>query len=65
MREKQYDDLKVQLSKTFEQHKPINLIKENLKDIGESAIQKAHILETAISLVAVYFSKKIKPNNTH
>lgn len=58
-RDNQYADLKMQLSKTFNHYKPINLIKENIKDIGGSAIQNTHILETAISLVGGYFSKKI------
>jgi hypothetical protein len=58
-RENQYADLKLQLSKTFEYYKPINVIKENIKDIGSFAILKANILETAISLVGGYFSKKI------
>ncbi|MBZ9650912.1 hypothetical protein [Psychroflexus montanilacus] len=55
----QFTDLKKQLSKTVDDYKPVNIIKEVVKDLGGSAIQKNNILETPISLMGGYFLKKI------
>lgn len=58
-RKNQYAALKAQMTQTYEHYKPSNLIKENIKSLGGSAIQKTNLIETAISLVGGYFSKKI------
>lgn len=58
-RKNQYADLNAQMTQTYQYYTPANLIKENIKSLGGSALQKTNLIETAIGLLGSYFSKKI------
>ena len=58
-RKNQYADLKAQITQTYQHYTPSNLIKENIKSLGGSALQKTNLIETALSLLGGYFSKKL------
>lgn len=58
-RKKEFDDLKVQLFKTSEHFRPINIISQTIKVLGESPVLKTNLFETLISVTGGYFSKKL------
>lgn len=51
--------LKDQFKTTYESLKPINLIKDTLSELSDLSEFKENLLDTSLSLVAGYFSKKI------
>lgn len=57
--------LKKQFMITYESIKPVNLIKHKFNDIITSPNLKENILNSAISLVAGYLSKKAIVGSTH
>lgn len=56
--------LKEQFMVTYESMKPINLIKNSIKDYLTSPDLKENILKTTLSLVAGYLSKKVVVGST-
>lgn len=57
--------LKEQLKSTVENLKPVNLIKTTLRNLTTSPSLKDNLLDTTISLLAGFLSKKIIVGNTH
>ena len=57
--------LKEQLKSTVENLKPVNLIKSTLRNLTTSPSLKDNLLDTTISLLAGFLSKKIIVGNTH
>lgn len=56
---KEFDELKVQLFKTSEHFRPINILSQTIKVLGESPVLKTNLFETLISVTGGYFSKKL------
>ncbi len=56
--------LKNQLHITFESFKPINLLKETFKEVGESPDLKSNLLNSAIGLSTGFISKKLMVGKT-
>jgi hypothetical protein len=56
--------LKIQFHTTFENLKPINLLKETFKEVGESPDLKSNLLNGAIGLSTGFISKKLMIGNT-
>ena len=59
------DLLKVQVKDTFESLQPLNLVKKTLNDLTTLPILKGNILNTSISLLVGYLSKKIMFRSSH
>jgi hypothetical protein len=57
--------LKEQLKLTVENLKPVNLIKTTIHDLTTSPGFKNNLLDTTISMLAGFLSKKIVVGNTH
>jgi hypothetical protein len=57
--------LKDQLKLTVENLKPVNLIKTTIHDLTTSPSFKNNLLDTTISMLAGFLSKKIVVGNTH
>lgn len=57
--------LKDQLKLTVENLKPVNLIKTTIHDLTTSPSFKDNLLDTTISMLAGFLSKKIVVGNTH
>ncbi|HEY3372899.1 MAG TPA: hypothetical protein VGK10_18765 [Prolixibacteraceae bacterium] len=55
--------LKDQFRFTFESLKPVNLIKSSMKDLVNSMEIKNSLIETIVSLVSGYLSKKLIVNS--
>ena len=55
----EFDDLKDQFFETAEYFRPINLLNQTIKDLGESPVIKTNLFETLISVAGGYFSKKM------
>lgn len=51
--------LKNQLHATFDKLKPINLLKDTITEVSESAELKHHLLNSAIGLLTGFISKKL------
>jgi len=51
--------LKAQFRLTYDSLKPINFIKNSLKDLTESVEIKTGVFETIVSILTGYFTKKI------
>jgi hypothetical protein len=58
-RRNEFIDLKNQLHETSEHFRPINLLNQTIKDLGESPVLKTNLFETLISVTGGYFSKKM------
>lgn len=58
-RKDEFNDLKVQLFKTSEHFRPINLLNQTIKDLGESPVLKTNLFETLISVTGGYVSKRM------
>lgn len=56
--------LKSQLHTTFEQLKPINLLKQTFTEVSESPEIKSQLLNSGIGLLTGYLSKKLMIGNT-
>lgn len=56
---RQLVDLKEQLELTFEQLKPLNLIKNTLSEMTRSPEIKSHLLQGVIAVAGGYISKKL------
>lgn len=56
---RQLVDLKEQLELTFEQLKPLNLIKNTLTEMTRSPEIKSHLLQGVIAVAGGYLSKKL------
>lgn len=56
--------LKSQLHTTFEQLKPINLLKQTFSEVSESPEMKSQLLNSGIGLLTGYLSKKLMIGNT-
>lgn len=57
--------LKEQFLNTYENMKPINLVKNALNDLTTSPDLKGDLLNTTLSLAAGFISKKIAVGTTH
>ena len=58
-RKKEYEDLRIQLVESSENFRPINIIKQTIKDFSEIAEVKTSLFETLISVTGGYFSKRL------
>ena len=56
--------LKSQLHTTFEQLKPLNLLKQTFTEVSESPEIKSQLLNSGIGLLTGYLSKKLMIGNT-
>lgn len=56
--------LKEQFKETYESIKPINLIKNTLKDLTSAPDLKGDLLNASLSLAAGYLSKKVAVGST-
>lgn len=54
-----FNELKFQLNATYESIKPINILSQTLVDFKESPEVKSNFLQTAISVVGGYVSKRL------
>ena len=57
--------LKEQFKTTYQNLKPVNLIKNSFKELVAAPDLKGKLVNTAMSLVAGYLSKKALVGNTH
>ncbi len=57
--------LKEEFKLTVEKLKPVNLIKTALHDLTTSPSFKVNVLDTTISMVAGFLTKKVMVGNTH
>ncbi len=65
-RKKEYEDLRIQFYESSENFRPINIIKQTIKDFSEMSEVKTNLFETLISVTGGYFSKRLiigKPNS--
>jgi hypothetical protein len=65
---KQIEDqrlLKEQFMVTYERMKPVNMIKNSLKDLITSSDLKDNLFSTSLGLAAGYLSKKAAVGSTH
>jgi hypothetical protein len=58
-RDLKLEELKSQLSTTYESLKPANLLKESIDNIRESVELKSDLTESVLSIAVGYISKKI------
>ena len=58
-RDKEYEDLKVQFFETSENFRPINILRQAVKDFRETPEIKTNLFETLVSVLGGYFSKRI------
>jgi len=58
-RKNEFVELKEQFFKTGEHFRPINILNQTIKDLGESPVIKTNLFETLISVTGGYFSKKM------
>lgn len=58
-RKDEFVELKVQFFKTGEHFRPINILNQTIKDLGESPVLKTNLFETLLSITGGYFSKKM------
>jgi len=56
---RQLVELKVQMELTFEQLKPLNLIKNTLSEMTRSPEIKSHLLQGVITVAGGYISKRL------
>lgn len=56
---RQLVDLKEQMERTFEQLKPMNLIKSTLNEMTRTPEIKSHLLQGIIAIAGGYLSKKL------
>lgn len=52
-------ELLLQLTKTYESIKPINILKQSLEDFKESSEVQTSLLQTVLSVTGGYLTKKI------
>lgn len=55
----EFNELKYQLNATYESVKPVNILNQTLIDFKESPDVKSNLLQTAISVVGGYASKRL------
>lgn len=58
-RKKEYEDLRIQFYESSENFRPINIIKQTIKDFREISEVKTNLFETLISVTGGYFSKRL------
>ncbi len=58
-RKNEFVDLKDQFFETGEHFRPINLLNQTIKDLGESPVLKVNLFETLMSVTGGYFSRKL------
>lgn len=58
-RKNEFVELKGQFFKTGEHFRPINILNQTIKDLGESPVIKTNLFETLISVTGGYFSRKM------
>lgn len=64
-RNMQYEEIKLQLTATYESIKPINLIKQGFQDLKESPEVKSSLFQSLLSIAGGYISKKILIGKTN
>lgn len=62
-RDMKFDDLKNQMTLTFQSMKPINILRGTLDDLKQFPEVKSNIVQLATSLVGGYLSKKLLVGN--
>ncbi|MEI8137444.1 MAG: hypothetical protein WCH21_09000 [Bacteroidota bacterium] len=65
---KQIEDerlLKEQFIVTYESMKPVNMIKNSIRDLISSQDLKGNLLQTTLGMAAGYLSKKVVVGSTH
>ncbi|MGM5469601.1 hypothetical protein ACS386_04940 [Flavobacteriaceae bacterium LMO-SS05] len=58
-RKTEFVELKEQFFKTGEHFRPINILNQTIKDLGESPVLKTNLFEALISVTGGYFSRKM------
>ena len=58
-RKNEYEDLRLQFYESSENFRPINIIKQTIKDFREISEVKTNLFETLISVTGGYFSKRL------
>lgn len=58
-RKNEFDDLKDQFFETGNHFRPINILNQAIKDLGESPVLKTNLFETLISVAGGYVSRKM------
>ena len=58
-RKNEYEDLRIQFYESSENFRPINIIKQTIKDFREIPEVKTNLFETLISVTGGYFSKRL------
>lgn len=61
----QLEDIKLQLSVTYESAKPINLLKQGFQGFKESPEIKSSLFQSVVSLAGGYLSKKLLIGKTN
>ena len=58
-RKNEYEDLRIQFYESSENFRPVNIIKQTIKDFREISEVKTNLFETLISVTGGYFSKRL------
>lgn len=58
-RKNEFNDLKDQFLETGDHFRPINILNQTIKDLGESPVLKTNLFETLISVTGGYASRKM------